>query len=60
MNTIEICNLSLMMIGMPTIVSFENNNNNARMCKNFFPTVRDRVLRDHCWSFSVPSDRRCG
>jgi len=53
MNSIEICNLSLMMIGMPTIVSFEDNNNNARMCKNFFPVVRDRVLRDHCWSFSV-------
>jgi len=53
MNTIEICNLSLMMIGMPTITSFEDANNNARMCKEFFPVVRDRVLRDHCWSFAV-------
>ena len=53
MNSIQICNLSLMMIGMPTIISFDDENNNARMCKNFFPVVRDRVLRDHSWSFAT-------
>jgi len=53
LNSVEICNLSLMMIGMPIIVSFDDENNNARMCKNFFPVIRDRVLRDHSWSFAV-------
>ena len=53
MNSIQICNLSLMMIGMPTIISFDDENNNARMCKDFFPTIRDRVLRDHPWSFAI-------
>ena len=53
MNSVEICNLSLMMLGMPTITSFDDNNQNAKMCKNFFPVVRDRALRDHNWSFAT-------
>lgn len=53
MNSVEICNLSLMMIGMPIITSFDDENTNARMCKNFFPVIRDRVLRDHKWSFAI-------
>ena len=53
MNSVEICNLSLMMLGMPTITSFDDNNQNAKMCKNFFPVVRDRALRDHIWSFAT-------
>ena len=53
MNSVQICNLSLMMIGMPIIVSFDDENTNARMCKNFFPVIRDRVLRDHSWSFAL-------
>lgn len=53
MNSIQICNLSLMMIGMPIIVSFDDENTNARMCKNFYPMIRDRVLRDHPWSFAI-------
>ena len=53
MDSIQICNLSLMMIGMPSINSFDDENQNARMCKKFFPVVRDRVLRDHSWSFAT-------
>ena len=53
MNEIEICNLSLMMLGIPSITSFDDENVNAKMCKKFFPVVRDRVLRDHSWSFAT-------
>lgn len=55
MDSIKICNLALMMVGIPPITSFEENNNNARLCKEFFPVLRDRVLRDHPWSFATTS-----
>ena len=54
MDGVTICNLSLGMIGMPGIVSFEDaSNNNARLCKRFYPILLDRVLRDHTWSFAT-------
>ena len=53
MDSIEICNLALNMLGINSIVSFdEENNNNAELCRTFFPVCRDRVLRDHAWSFA--------
>jgi hypothetical protein len=65
MDSVTICNLALMMVGIPAITSFDDSNNNARLCKEFFPVLRDRVLRDHTWSFAVAScdlqqlDERC-
>lgn len=53
MNSIDICNLALGMLGMPRITSFEETNNNARLCADFFPVLRDRLLREHFWSFAV-------
>lgn len=53
MNSIDICNLALGMLGMPRITSFEETNNNAKLCRDFFPILRDRILRDHFWSFAV-------
>ena len=53
MNTVGICNAALAMLGISTITSFEENNVNAKLCKSFFPTLRDRVLRDHSWSFAA-------
>lgn len=53
MDSISICNLALMQLGIPAITSFQDENNNAKLCKTFFPVLRDRVLRDHTWSFAT-------
>ena len=53
MDTVVICNLALGMLGMPTITGFDEQNNSAQLCKKFFPVLRDRVLRDHTWSFAT-------
>ena len=53
MDSVEICNMALGMLGMPFITSFGDNNNHAQLCKRFFPALRDRVLRDHNWSFAT-------
>ena len=44
--------MALNMLGMPAITSFDEENNSAKLCKQFFPILRDRVLRDHHWSFA--------
>lgn len=53
MDSVTICNMALMAAGIPAITSFEENNNSAKLCKTFFPVLRDRVLRDHTWSFAI-------
>lgn len=55
MDSVSICNLALGMLGIPAIASMEEPNNNAKLCKRFFPVLRDRVLRDHSWSFATAS-----
>ena len=55
MDSISICNLALGMLGMPAITSLDETNSNALLCRKFFSTLRDRVLRDHCWSFATTS-----
>ncbi len=45
--------MALNMLGMPSITSFEEENNSAGLCKQFFPILRDRTLRDHHWSFAA-------
>lgn len=53
MDSITICNMALMAAGIPPITSFDELNDNARLCKTFYPALRDRVLRDHLWSFAT-------
>lgn len=53
MTSIEICNSSLAILGMPPVVSLEDESNSARQCRTLFPILRDRVLRDHLWSFAT-------
>lgn len=55
MDSVTICNMALMAAGIPAVTSFEDNNNNAKLCKSFYPVLRDRVLRDHTWSFAAAS-----
>lgn len=53
MDSITICNMALMAAGIPPITSFDELNDNARLCKTFYPVLRGRVLRDHLWSFAT-------
>jgi hypothetical protein len=53
MDSVTICNMALMAAGIPPITSFEETNDNAKLCKSFYPVLRDRVLRDHSWSFAT-------
>lgn len=53
MNTVEICNLALNMLGMPSVVDLDDDSNSSRLCQRFYPVCRDRVLRDHLWSFAA-------
>lgn len=53
MDSVSICNMALLMLGIPSITSFDDSNNNAKLCKAFFPVLRDRCLRDHVWSFAT-------
>lgn len=56
MHALDICNLALNMLGIAPIISFDEDNNNARLCARFFPICRDSALRDHSWSFA---DKAC-
>lgn len=54
-SAISICSNALMMLGESPINSFADANNTngldrARLCANFWPTVRDFVLRSHTWN----------
>jgi hypothetical protein len=53
MTIIEICNQSLSMIGDLTISSLDEQNKPARLCKQFYPLSRDKVLSDYNWSFAT-------
>lgn len=53
MDSVTICNYALLMLGIPAITSLDDPNNNARLCRSFYPQLRDRVLRDHTWSFAT-------
>ena len=53
MDSVTICNLALGMLGMPQITTLEETNNSGNLCRTFYPVLRDRVLRDHSWSFAT-------
>jgi hypothetical protein len=53
MDSVTVCNLALNMLGINNIVSFDEKNPNAQICRQFYPVIRDRVLRDHAWSFAA-------
>ena len=59
MNTFDICNMALTSLGVPPITSFADNCEPARHCQRLFPIVRDRVLRDHYWSFAAAGRQTC-
>lgn len=55
MNAVDICNQALVSLGMNPIVSLEGNDNSSVRCRTLFPICRDRMLREHIWSFALSS-----
>lgn len=49
---VSICNEALSLIGAKSILSFDDNNENARRCASIYDTTRRALLRMHPWSFA--------
>ena len=49
---ISICNEALSMIGAKSIISFDENTDNARRCASIYDSTRRALLRLHPWSFA--------
>ena len=50
----EICNLALTQIGDMRINAYEDEDNlNARICRDNYDQVRDQLLRSALWSFAT-------
>ena len=49
---VSICNEALSLIGAKSILSFDENTENARGCAAIYDTTRRALLRMHPWSFA--------
>lgn len=47
---VEICNLALYNLGDDAITSIEDTSKRGKLCKAFYPVVRDAVLRAYPWN----------
>lgn len=54
MTTTELCNIALGRLGISIFIANleTEQSNEARVCRIFYDTVRDRVLEDFPWSFA--------
>lgn len=49
---VSICNEALSLIGAKSILSFDENTENARRCASIYDSTRRSLLRMHPWSFA--------
>lgn len=49
---VSICNEALSQIGAKSIISFDENTENARRCASIYDSTRRALLRMHPWSFA--------
>ena len=52
-SAVDICNIALRKLGASTIMSLDDESEEARLCKLLFPFVRDCELRKYFWSFAI-------
>lgn len=52
-SVVDVCNSALDKLGHSPIISLDDGNRAAGLCKRNWPLVRDRLLRDHPWNFAV-------
>lgn len=50
---VEVCNKALDALGQNPIMSIDDGNKSANLCKRNWDTVRDAVLRDGVWNFAM-------
>jgi hypothetical protein len=51
-SAVDICNLALSHIGVPTIQALTESNRQARECSRLYPLLRDAVLSEFPWNFA--------
>lgn len=49
-SVVDICNLALANLGQEKIVALDDNTKKARLCNQFYPLLRNEVLREHPWN----------
>lgn len=49
---VEICNSALIKLGVEVIASFSEESKAARLCKEQYPKIRDKLLQAHYWNFA--------
>lgn len=54
---IEICNRALVMIGQEPIMTLDESSKASRRCKQLYSPARDKLLREHPWSFAMTRKR---
>ena len=52
-SVVDICNLALATLGQEKIVALDDNTKKARLCNQFYPILRDEVLREHPWNSAM-------
>jgi len=53
MESVDICNQSLIALGQSTITTLSDENENARRCNALYETVRNDLLCKHPWNFAI-------
>lgn len=52
-SVVELCNIALVRLGGTTITSLSEDSKAARVCNTLYAQIRDAVLRDGFWNFSI-------
>jgi len=50
---VDICSNALTKLGAERIVSFDDGTNRSNLCRDFYPSVRDAVLRAYPWNCAL-------
>lgn len=52
---VDICNMAILQCGAQNtrIISLTEDSDNARLCSQFYPIVRDAMLRSHPWNCAI-------
>lgn len=50
---VSICNIAIVRVGHDQILSLDQDNKAARLCKLLYPELRDTMLRAHTWNFAI-------
>ena len=50
---VEIASMALRKLGAEGITSFDDGNNRANLCRDFYPSIRDATLRAYPWNCAL-------